>query len=164
MTERTTESALADEPTTTERWIYGGVRVLNAGTVHAWIPEPGAGQQLSDELWYRLKAGGHWVIGGVYTATVARSAQRVQLHGSPGPWLHRFADRDAVARLEVLDRSARDEIARTALQRRAAKDPALAAAIRPLLELAAGLRTDAQVRALLAYVTEQVYAARWRRR
>ncbi|GIF00095.1 hypothetical protein [Paractinoplanes rishiriensis] len=52
----------------------------------------------------------------------------------------------------------------SALERRAAEDPAFDAAIRPLLELAAGLRTDTQVRALLAYVTEQVYAARWRRR
>lgn len=153
-----------EAPRTSERWIYGGLRVLKAGTVHAWIPEPPDGGPLPDELWYRFKASGHWTVGGIYTATVARAEQSVQLYGSPGPWLQRFDDRDAVARLEVLDRAARDEIARTALQRRAAKDPALAAAIRPLLQVAAGLRTGAQVRALLAYVTEQIYAARWQRR
>jgi hypothetical protein len=160
-----TEPAPADEPPhTTERWIYGGLRMLNTGTVHAWLPEPAAGRPLPEELWYRVKAKGDWMVGGIYTATVTRAGQRVQLYGSPGPWLQRFEDREAVARLEVLDRAARDEIAHNALKRRAAKDPALATAIRPLLELAAGLRTDAQVRALLAYVTEQIYAARWRRR
>lgn len=164
MTELDTESASDEPPTTTERWMYGGARILNSGTVHAWFPEPAAGQPLPEELWYRFKAAGGWMVGGIYTATVVRRDQRVQLHGSPGPWLHRFDDAEAVARLEVLDRAARDQIARSALERRAAKDPALGATIRPLLELAAGLRTDTQVRALLAYVTEQVYAARWRRR
>jgi hypothetical protein len=166
MTEPITEpEPSGDEPArTTERWIYGGLRILNARTVHAWLPEPAAGQPLPEELWYRLKANGHWIVGGIYTATVTRTDQRVQLYGPPGPWQQRFENRDAVARLEVLDRSARDQIARATLQRRAANDPALATAIRPLPELAAGLRTDAQVRALLAYVTEQIYAARWRRR
>ena len=92
---------------------------------------------------------------------MVRTEQHAELYGSPGPWLQRFDNREAVARLEVLDRAARDQIARTALERRAAKDPALATAIRPLLEVAAGLRTDAQVRALLAYVTEQIHTARW---
>ena len=165
MTDPTTETAPDGEPSrTSERWIYGGLRILKAGTVHAWIPEPPAGQRLPDELWYRFKTSGHWTVGGIYAATVARTEQHVELYGSPGPWMQRFDDRDAVARLEVLDRTARDQIARTALERRAAKDPALATAIRPLLEVAAGLRTNTQVRALLAYVTEQIYAARWQRR
>jgi hypothetical protein len=164
MTEPTTEPAPTDEPPrTTERWIYGGLRILTNGTVHAWLPEPPAGQPLPEEHWYRFKSSGHWMVGGLYTATVARTDERVQLYGSPGPWLHRFEDRDAVARLEVLDRTARDQIARTALERRAAKDPALTTAIRPLLDVAVSLRTDTQVRALLAYVTEQIYSARWRR-
>jgi hypothetical protein len=165
MSDSTSETAPDGERSrTSERWIYGGLRVLKAGTVHAWIPEPPVGQGLPDEVWYRFKTSGHWTVGGIYTATVARTGRQVELYGSPGPWLQRFDDRDAVARLEVLDRTARDQIARTALERRAAKDPALAAAIRPLLEVAARLRTDAQVRALLAYVTEQIYAARWQRR
>jgi len=164
MTEPTTEPVPADEPPrTTERWIYGGLRVLKTSTVHAWLPEPAAGQPLPEELRYRPKAKGHWIVGGIYQATVTRTDQRVQLYGAPGPWLQRYDDRDGIARLEVLDRQARDEIAHTA-QRRAAQDPALAAAIQPLLEVAASLRTDTQVRALLAYVTEQIYAARWRRR
>jgi hypothetical protein len=128
------------------------------------MPEPETDEPLPDELWYRLKAEGRWIVGGIYQATVAGTDQCVQLYGAPGPWLYRYDDRDAVARLEVLDRQARDEIAHTALQRRAAKDPALAAAVQPLLEVAASLRTDTQVRALLAYVTEQIYAARWRPR
>jgi hypothetical protein len=165
MTDPTSETAPDGEPSrTSERSIYGGLRVLKAGTVHAWIPEPPAGQRLPEELWYRFKASGHWTVGGIYTATVARTGRHVELYGSPGPWMQRFDDREAVARLEVLDRTARDQIARTVQERRAAKDPALATAIRPLLEVAAGLRTDAQVRALLAYVTERIYAARWQRR
>jgi len=165
MTDPTSDTAPDGEPPrTSERWIYGGLRVLKAGTVHAWIPEPPAGGPLPEELWYRFKASGHWTVGGIYTATVVRTERHVELYGSPGPWLQRFDDQEAVVRLEVLDRAARDQIARTALERRAAKDPALASAIRPLLQVAGSLRTDAQVRALLAYVTEQIYAARWQRR
>ena len=40
MTEPNTESASDEPPTTTERWMYGGARILNSSTVHAWLPEP----------------------------------------------------------------------------------------------------------------------------
>ena len=112
--DRAHESEPVEEPPrTTERWIYGGLRVLNTGIVHAWLPEPVAGRPLPDELWYRVKTKGGWMVGGIYTATVTRTGQRVQLYDAPGPWLQPFEDREAVAGLEILDRSARDQIART---------------------------------------------------
>ncbi|WP_203902852.1 hypothetical protein [Virgisporangium aliadipatigenens] len=144
-----------------ERWIYGGLRLNGTKQVHAWLPEPPANTPLGEELWYGHR--GRWVVGGIYQANVARHEQRVSLHGRPSRWLQRYEDRTAVGRWEVLDRQARDTVAQLALERRAAKDTALAEALAPLLAIAATLRTGEQRRALLAYVTAQVYAARARR-
>lgn len=155
-----TDQKTADKPApATERWINGGLRLLDGKKVHAWLPEPPAGEPLGRDLLYRHR--GSWVVGGIYQATVARFDDYVHLHGSPGPWQQRLDDPVTVGRLEVLDRQARDTLALLALERKAAKDPALAKAMQPLLEIAATLATDAQVRALSAYVTEQIYVARF---
>ncbi|MEV4706785.1 hypothetical protein [Actinoplanes sp. NPDC049316] len=157
MSGRTSDAAPA-----IERWIYGGLRLNDTKQVHAWIPEPAANEPLGEELWYGHK--GSWVVGGIYHANVARHDRGVSLYGKPSLWLQRYEDRAVVGRWEVLDRQARDTVALLALERRAAKDTALAEALEPLLDIAATLRTGGQRRALLAYVTEQVYAARTRRR
>jgi len=156
------EHTTTDPVPAAERWIYGGLRLNDTKQVHAWLPEPSAGEPLGRELWYRHKGG--WVVGGIYQATVSRPGQHLHLHGTPGPWLQRYEDRAAVGRLEVLDRQARDAAALLALERKAAKEPALAQALEPLLAIAATLVTDAQIRALMAYVSDQVYVARFRRR
>jgi hypothetical protein len=145
----------------TERWIYGGLRMLKHKKIHAWLPEPPAGQPLGRELWYRHH--GSWLVGGIYQASVSRPDGAVNLHGAPGRWLQRLDDHVTVARMEILDRQTRDALALIALERKAAKDPALAKAMEPLLAVAATLTTEGQVRALMAYVAEQVYAARFRR-
>ncbi len=158
-----TDQKTTDKPDPApERWIYGGLRLLDNKKVHAWLPEPAAGEPLGRELLYRHH--GSWVVGGIYQAMVARFEGHVHLHGSPGQWQQRLDDPVATGRLEVLDRQARDALALIALERKAAKDSALATAMQPLLEIAATLVTDAQVRALTAYVTEQIYIARFRRR
>jgi hypothetical protein len=158
-----TDQKTADKPAPSpERWIYGGLRLLDDKKVHAWLPELTQGQPLGGELLYQHK--GSWVVGGVYQAMVSRFEKLVRLHGSPGPWQQRLDDAATVGRLELLDRQSRDALALIALERKAAKDPALAKAMQPLLEIAATLVTDSQIRALTAYVTEQVYVARFRRR
>lgn len=62
------------------------------------------------------------IVGGVYEILVSRPADTVRIHSTPGPWLHQFPDRDAVARLEIADRTARDAVALLALHRKAAKN------------------------------------------
>jgi len=156
-----TDSIHSPDPAA-ERWIYGGLRLHEGKKVHAWLPEPVTGEPVGWELLYRKR--GSWVVGGIYQAMAARFGEHVHLHGQPGPWLQRYDDAAAVARLEVLDRQARDALALMALERKAAKDPVLADAVRPLLAIAAALVTDAQVRALIAYLTEEIYVARFRRR
>jgi hypothetical protein len=67
----------------TERWVYGGIRVLDSKRVHAWIDAAGR------ELLYAFARSGNWAIGSFYTAQVTRNglqdyaARHTRLHRGP---------------------------------------------------------------------------------
>jgi len=65
------------DPAAAERWLYGGVRVLDGKRVHAWIDPSG------EELLYTFKRASSWAIGSYYTAAVSRQDATTRLHGSP---------------------------------------------------------------------------------
>ena len=60
-----------------ERWVYGGIRVLDGKRVHAWIDPSGR------ELLYAHKRATTWAIGSFYTVQVSRHGTGTRLHGEP---------------------------------------------------------------------------------
>jgi hypothetical protein len=142
-----------------QRWVHSGLWMLKGRKI-AWLPEPAAGDPLGSKLWRQHD--GSWVVGGICQASVSRHDRHVHLHGAPSRWLQRLDDHVSVARW--MSSTGRPRRARThGPERNAAREPALAKAMEPLLAIAATLVPDAQIRALMAYVQEQVYVARFRR-
>jgi hypothetical protein len=145
-----------DEQKTTERWTYGGVRVLERKKVHAWLDESG------EEHLFAPKRAGHWAVGYVYDVTVIRfrsDPARVQMVASSATFTGGEADDEARLRLSALDRVARAELARITQERNAARRDALDEAMQPLLKLSAEMRTSADRDALIAAVLRRMTTA-----
>src|SRR5439155_11085130 len=82
------------EPTE-ERWAYGGIRLLRAERMFAWLPDAGSGEEL---LFRPMK--GSYTVGLVYRVFVTRSDGRVVMHGWP-----RYANRRVEPGLAALLRA-----------------------------------------------------------
>jgi hypothetical protein len=136
--------------TSTERWVYGGIRVLNGKRVHAWIDPHG------HELLYSHKRSGHWAIGRYYTADVIRTGTRTQLYGTPMYTGDRDAGDELRRQLWVKDTAARTRLADLAAERKAAQRNAIDEALQPLLAAASVLRTGADRDAFIAYVLRRL--------
>lgn len=136
--------------TTTERWIYGGIRVLHDRRIHAWI-DPNGQQCL-----YQLKRAGSWVIGGYYTARVARNGDATTLYGTPHYTGDGNAPDDVRRDLWAKDTAARTRLALLAQERNQARRTAIDEALDPLLTLARTAKTSADRDALTAYVLRRM--------
>jgi hypothetical protein len=140
----------AEAGTTTARWTYGGPRAGRAGKrLFLWIAEDG-----TKLLYAKANA---MVIGGYYEAEFTRADGTVTLHGQP-----RFtgdrADEVTRAKLEADAQADQTELATAALERRAARDPAIGRALEPLERLAAGMNA-AQRRALIQMTEAAIWKA-----
>ena len=139
-----------DPVTITERWIYGGIRVLNDRRIHAWI-DPNGHQCL-----YQLKRAGSWVIGGYYTGKVARNGDATTLYGTPHYTGDGNAGDDVRRDLWAKDAAARTRLALLAQERNEARRNAIDEALDPLLTLARTAKTSADCDALTAYVLRRM--------
>jgi hypothetical protein len=134
----------------TQRWVYGGLRVLNDKRVHAWLDPTGR------ELPVRAQRGGGWAIGGYYTARVVRDGEATKLAGTPSYTGDGDARDELRRELWAKDTAARTRLARLAQERRHARRNAIDEALQPLLAAARTLKTSADRDALIAYVMRQL--------
>ena len=144
------------EPVAGERWIYGGIRVLDDKRVHAWIDPAGR------ELLYTFTRGGTWAIGSIYTARVTRTDTHTTLHATPTYTGDRTDDDELRRRLWAADTAARSQVALLAQERNDARRNAIDEALQPLLVAARTLRTGPDRDAFTAYVLRRLLAAWYR--
>ncbi len=137
----------------TERWIYGGIRVLDGKRVHAWIDPAGR------ERLYAHKRGGHWAIGSYYTARVTRNGPHTALYGAPAYSGDGYADDELRRRLWAEDIAARAQLTLLTQERSDARRNAIDEALAPLLAIARTLKTGADRDAFTAYVIRHLIAA-----
>jgi len=78
-----------------ERWAYGGIRLLHAERMFAWLPDSGNGQEL---LLVPMK--GSYTVGLLYRVWVTRADGRAIVHGWP-----RYANRRVEPGLAALLRA-----------------------------------------------------------
>jgi hypothetical protein len=136
-----------------ERWVYGGIRVLDNKRVHAWIDPSGR------ELLYAHKRSGTWAVGSFYTARVTRNGPHTTLYATPSYHGDGYADTGLRRRLWAQDTAARARLALVAQERNAARRNAIDEALMPLLDVARTLKTGADRDAFTAYVIRQLAAA-----
>ncbi len=137
-------------PTTKERWIYGGIRVLDGKRVHAWIDPAGR------ELLYVHQRSGSWAIGSFYTARVIRTGESTTLYGTPTYTGDGYAADELRRQLWAKDTAARTRLASLTQERKAARRNAIDEALGPLLAAARTLKTSADRDAVTAYVMRQL--------
>ncbi len=150
------DNAGSSEPIADERWIYGGIRVLDDKRVHAWLNPAGR------ELRYMFKRGGTWAIGSVYTARVSRTYGRATLHGTPAYTGDRTDDDDLRRRLWAEDTAARAQLALLTQERNDARRNAIDQALEPLIAAARQLKTGPDRDAFTAHVLRRLLAAWYR--
>jgi hypothetical protein len=143
----------AGPDTTTERWIYGGIRVLDGKRVHAWI-DPGG-----RELLYAHKRAGNWAIGSSYTAQVIRTGPSTALYGTPTYTGNGDTPDELRRELWANHLAARTRLSDLTQERKAAQRNAIDEALRPLLAAARTVKTSADRDALIAYVMRQLITA-----
>ena len=136
-----------------ERWVYGGIRILDGKRVHAWIDPTGR------ELLYTFKRAGGWAIGSVYTARIDRADARATLHGTPAYTGDRTEDDELRRELWAKDTAARAQLALLAQQRNDWHRNAIDEALEPLLAAARTLKTGPDRDAFTAYVLRRLLAA-----
>ncbi|MEJ3741801.1 hypothetical protein WEI85_00665 [Actinomycetes bacterium KLBMP 9797] len=139
--------------TTEERWIYGGIRVLNGRRIHAWIDPHG------HEGLYQLKRAGNWAIGCYYTAQVVRTGEATRLYGAPTYAGGGHAPDEVRRQLWAKDTAARTRLALLAQERNQARRNAIDEALEPLITMARAVRTSADRDALTAYVMRRLISS-----
>jgi hypothetical protein len=141
---------MTETPAETEEvWTYGGLRAGARGTrVHAWIDETG------EELWFP-KTGARASVGARYKVSVRRRDGTTSLVGVPG-YTGRSADEQLRRRLWAEHTTAATRLELIRAERSDARASALDEALAPLLELARGLRTNAERDALAVYVLRKL--------
>jgi hypothetical protein len=146
-----------DDVKTTERWVYAGVRIGSGGKrVCTWIDPSG------HTLRY-VERNADAVIGARYEATVTRDGGKCNLWGQPRFVEKPDHDDPKVAEYATADRIAKIRLARAQIERSAAKIDALEAALAPIEELAASYRNQANLDALVAYVSRRIHNAYFNR-
>jgi len=133
-----------------ERWIYGGIRVLDDKRVHAWIDPTGR------ELLYTFKRSGNWAIGSYYTARVTRAGGSTRLHSIPTYTGDGYTDDEPRRQLWAKDTAARAQLALLTQERNAARRNAIDEALAPLIAAARALKTSADRDAFTAYVMRRL--------
>ncbi|GAA0911553.1 hypothetical protein [Virgisporangium aurantiacum] len=144
-----------DEPAgaVPERWVYGGIRVLDGKRVHAWIDPSGR------ELLYSHKRGRTtWAIGSLYTAEVSRHDGTTRLHNKP-TYTGEQTDDVLRRRLRAADTAARAQLARLAQERNDARSNAIDDALDPVLAVARTLKSGPDRDAFTAYLLRRILSA-----
>jgi hypothetical protein len=136
-----------------ERWVYGGIRVLDGKRVYAWIDPSGR------ELLFTLRPASASAIGSYYTAQVSRHAGNVTLHGTPTYADDGQADDELRRQLWAQDTAARGHLARLAQERNEARRHGIDEALQPLLSVARTVKTGPDRDALTAYVLRRLIGA-----
>jgi hypothetical protein len=136
-----------------ERWAYGGIRVLHAERMHAWLPDSGDGEQL---LFRPVK--GSYTVGLVYRVFVIRADGRVVMHGWPS-YVNRRVERDLAALLRAERYAAQARLALARMKPPPLGRIALDEAIEPVRAIARGLTSRADRTALLGYVVAELSSA-----
>lgn len=135
-----------------ERWVYGGIRVLDGKRVHAWIDPSGR------ELLYAFKRASHWAIGSFYTAEVSRQDSTTRLHNTPA-YTGEQADDELRRHLWAADTAARTQLARLAQERNDARRNAIDEVLEPVLAVARTLKTGPDRDAFTAHVLRRLLSA-----
>jgi hypothetical protein len=133
-----------------ERWVYLGVRQGRGSTTYyAWRDEAG------DELGYdKVKAR---VFGGIHTVQVSRIDERVTVRSDTVRFTGDRADDAAAIEINALQRER--ELALIRLERNAKRTKTIDDALTSVLEIAQGLKTYSDRRALLDYISSKVHSA-----
>lgn len=143
-----------EQPHTTERWAYAGVRFTSSSrrTAEVWVDQAGAGE----ELWYHGN-GTRLILGAIYETQIDRTAKKLTRYGAP-----RYTG-DSIPRDDPRRRAwiTADNAARTRRQqvRDEAKDSkreAITEALEALRPYAAACRTRTERDALLATVIRRI--------
>jgi hypothetical protein len=143
------------EATTTERWVFGGLRVGgNHKRLHEWVA-PGGERRL-------FAAAGSYAIGSIYEAKVTHGADGlIHLHGKPAYTGERCDDDELVGQLAARARAAETALSLVARERAAKRTDPVEAAIGQLAELASHVPA-VQRQAFLVYVTTRLTKAAWK--
>jgi hypothetical protein len=123
--------------TTTQRWIYGGIRVLDGKRIHAWIDPAGR------ELLYAHTRSVSRAIGSYYTTQVVRAGSSTSLYRTPTYAADGYAPDEQRQQLWAKDTAARARLADLNQQHKAAQRNAVDEAQRPLIAAAHSLKTSA---------------------
>ncbi len=153
MSDQPAEPHEQEIPTTKERWIYGGIRVLDDKRIHAWIDPAGR------EGLYAHKRASTWAIGSYYTARVIRTGSSTTLYGTPTYTGDGYAPDELRRELWAKDTAARTRLARLAQERKESRRNAIDQALAPLITAARTLKTSADRDAFTAYVMRQLIRA-----
>jgi len=142
MTEETTEPVV-------EIWTFTGRRLDSKGRVHhEWVPSEG------ETLWFGVT--GSYVIGGRYDVQVVHQPNgRTSMQGTP-KYIRPIHDTEQIAVWEAQDKASQTTAAVLRRERSAAASSELDRTLGPVLSVAAGLKTQAEVDAFVAMVTRKI--------
>ena len=145
-----------EEATTNEVWVYGGLHLDRKGTrYNLWIDPTG------HELLYAVK-GGPFVVGGKYSVEVIRTEDNVTLYvPKHSDYSGQLVDREQKLELEIADRAAKTRYEVIRHHKSDSTRSQLDATLTPLCKAASKLRTQAEIDALVAYVSRTIISA-WR--
>jgi hypothetical protein len=130
-----------------EEWVYlGQCRLQGGGTGHEWRTPDG-----KPVVYAKLKAR---VLGGVYQLNVRRTDERVTVQ--PGTLSYSGHQVEDAAAIQLIGMEAERKIKVKRLEANTSRTAQLDEALAPLLELARGLKTYSDRRALLDYVASKV--------
>jgi hypothetical protein len=95
-------------------WAYGGIRVLHAERMLAWLTNSGGGEEL---LFAPRRHGGSFAVGLLYPVLVTRRDGRTHMHGWPGK-AHGRVDATHAALLRAEHHAAQARLALLRVKRR----------------------------------------------
>jgi len=135
--------------TVTEIWTFAGRRLDAKGRAHhEWIPSEG------ETLWFKVT--GSYVIGGRYDVQVIHHpAGGTSMRGVP-TYIRPIQDTEQIAVWEAQDKASQTTAAVLRRERSAAASSELDRALGPLLTIAARMKTQAEIDALVAMVTRKI--------
>jgi hypothetical protein len=139
-----------------EQWVYAGVRDNAGKRSHAWIDEQDV------ERWYSDKS--TFVIGGIYDVKVSRTpgtSTPDSVRRATPVYTGQKVDQAQRQAMFTQDHLAKVSLARALAERKDAKVDELERALRPLIDIAATLRSQYDRDAFAALVLRQINTA-WR--
>ena len=146
---------MSDIEPTVEWWAYGGIRMLHAERLVAWLTDSGNGEEL---LFLPVRRSGSFTVGLIYRVSVSRPEGRIRMHGSPDK-AHGRVEPTLAALLRAEHHAAQARLALMRMKPPPLGHIALDEAIEPIRAIARGLPSRADRTALLAYVVAEASSA-----